>query len=310
MDNILKTLAYFDIFNTPLTREELSHWLWEEKVNDYTDFARRLNNLEKEKKIAKKYGFYFFPGREEIINTSQRAVSIVEEKMQIAVRAGKKIRWIPFVEAIFVCNTVAGGGVKKESDIDVFIIIKNGRLWLSRLLTTIALSIFSLRRNKKRIANKICLSFYATNDGLDFSKIKIADPDIYLIYWLENLIPVYDPNNALKKIKYKNQWAKKYLPNADSNYQTLYRWTVTDSKLSKAVRSFFEKIWQEGYGDLLENQAKKIQQTKIKLNFSNPNKENKLGVIINDHMLKFHENDRREQFQNEWLKNSELRIMN
>lgn len=301
-DSIIKTLTYFDIFNTPLTREELHRWLWEEKVSDYTDFARRLDDLEKQNKIAKKSGYYFLPGREEIINTHQRAVPLVEEKMQIAVRGAKKIRWIPYVEAVFVCNTVAGGGVKKSSDIDVFIIIKNGRLWLSRLLTTIALSIFRLRRDKKHISNKICLSFYATSDGLDFSKIKIADPDIYLVYWLENLIPAYDPNDALKKIRYKNQWAKKYLPNVNDNYQTLYRWAVTDSKLSKTIRYFFETAWIGGYGDLLEAQAKKIQQAKMKLKLSHANKENKLGVIINDNMLKFHEGDRREQFQNDWLK--------
>lgn len=300
-DSIIKTLTYFDIFNTPLTREELRRWLWEEKVSDLADFARRLDDLEKQNKINKKSGYYFLPGREEIINTHQRTVPLVEEKMQIAVRGAKKIRWIPYVEAVFVCNTVAGGGVKKSSDIDVFIVIKNGRLWLSRLLTTITLSIFRLRRNKKHIANKVCLSFYATNDGLDFSKIKIADPDIYLVYWLENLIPVYDPHDTLKKIRSKNQWAKKYLPNTDDTYQTLYRWAVTDSKLSKNIRYFFEKAWTGGYGDLLEAQAKKIQQTKMKINLSGANKENKLGVIINDNMLKFHESDRREQYQNEWL---------
>ena len=196
-DSIIKTLAYFDIFNTPLTREELFHWLWEEKTDDYVGFARRLDDLEKQKKINKKSGYYFLPNRTKIINIRQRAVPLIEEKMQIAAAGAKKIRFIPFVETVFVCNTVAGGGVKKESDIDVFIIIKNGRLWLTRFLTTIILSIFNLRRNKKHIANKICLSFYATNDGLDLSKIKIADPDIYLIYWLENLIPVYDPNNVL-----------------------------------------------------------------------------------------------------------------
>lgn len=300
-DSIIQTISYFDIFNTPLTREELLRWLWGEKAVDYTDFAKRLDDLEKQNKISKKSGYYFLPGREEIINIRQRAVPLVEEKMQIAVRAGKKIRWIPFVEAVFVCNTVAGGGVKKTSDIDVFIIIKNGRLWLARLLTTITMSLFGLRRNKTKIANKICLSFYATNDGLDLSKIKISDPDIYLTYWMENLIPVYDPNNTLRKIKYKNQWAKKSLPNSNENYQTLYRWAVVDSKLSKAVRSFFEKTWTGAYGNLIEKQAKEIQQTKMKLNFTNPNKENKLGVIINDNMLKFHENDRREQYRDEWI---------
>lgn len=302
MHSIIQTISYFDIFNTPLTREELLRWLWGKKAVDYTDFAKHLDDLEKQNKISKKSGYYFLPGREEIINIRQRAVPLVEEKMQIAVRAGKKIRWIPFVEAMFVCNTVAGGGVKKTSDIDVFIIIKNGRLWISRFLTTIIMSLFGLRRSKTKIINKICLSFYVTNNGLDFSNLKINDPDIYLIYWLENLIPVYDPHDALKKIRHRNQWTKKYLQNAKENYQTLYRWKANDSKISKIIKTFFEKAWIGNYGDLMEAQAKSIQQTKMNLNFSDPNKTNKLGVIINDNILKFHENDRREQYRDEWLR--------
>ena len=44
--------------------------------------------------------------------------------MKIANRAVEKIRWVPFLRAIFVCNTLAGPGLKEESDIDVFIITR------------------------------------------------------------------------------------------------------------------------------------------------------------------------------------------
>jgi hypothetical protein len=311
-ESILKTLSYFDIFNTPLTREEIYRWTWEYKNKNYADFISKLDELKERKIIGYKHGYYFLlapsepsevgPGRAAIINKRQRNIPIIEEKMKIAKRACKKLRWIPFLEAVFVCNTVAGGGVKKASDIDVFIIIKKGRLWLSRFLTTLALSFFRLRRTKKNIANKICLSFYVTNDALDLSSVKITDPDIYLIYWIDNLIPIYDPKNYRKKIRHKNQWVKKYIPNALQDYETLRRWRVDNSKISILLRSFFEKMWQGGYGDLVEKQAKEIQKTKMKLNFMSAQNKNNSGVIINDSMLKFHENDRREEYRNLWLK--------
>lgn len=301
-DAIIKTICYFDIFNTPLTREEIFRWLWESNSNDFKILISELEKLTTQKIIEYKNGYYFLPNRADTIEIRERTIPYVEKKMSIAVRACKKLRYVPFLEAVFVCNTVAGGGVKENSDIDVFIVIKKGRLWLSRFLSTILLSIFRLRRNKKQITDKICLSFYATDDNLDLSKISIAQPDIYLAYWIDNLIPVYDPKNFRRKIVDENKWAKKYLPNAFGDFDTLHRWLVTDSKISKCWRSFFEKSWQGSYGDLVEKQAKEIQNIKMKMNITNANKPDNVGVIITDSMLKFHENDRREYFKNEWLK--------
>ncbi len=300
-DSIVKTLAYFDIFNTPLTREEIYHWLWHGEAK-WLELTDELNKLKANKIIEYKHGYYFLPGRMEIASARQRSVPMVEKKMAIARRAGKKLRWLPFVEAMFVCNTVALGGVKPASDIDVFIIIKPGRLWLARFLITLVLGIFGLRRNKKNITDKVCLSFYAADDALDLSAVKISDPDIYLIYWLDNLIPVYDPKNIHKEILKQNQWAKKYLPNGLLSQKTLPRWRADDSKLSAGFRYFFERAWQGGYGNLMERQAKEIQKTKMKLNFASAQNQGGLGVVINDSMLKFHENDRREEYRDLWLK--------
>lgn len=301
-DAIIKTISYFDIFNTPLTREEIFRWLWENNNTDYKKYIAELDSLATQKIIEHKNGYYFLPGRVDTIEIRERTIPYVEKKMAIAVRACNKLRFVPFLEAVFVCNTVAGGGVKENSDIDVFIIIKKGRLWLSRFLSTILLTAFRLRRNKTKITDKICLSFYATDDNLDLSKIAIPQPDVYLAYWIDNLIPVYDPQNFRRKIIEENKWAHKYLPNAFDDFDTLHRWLVTDSKPSGIWRTFFEKSWRGTYGDLVEKQAKEIQGIKMKLNITNANKPDNVGVIITDSMLKFHENDRREYFKNEWIK--------
>ncbi|MDP2692999.1 MAG: hypothetical protein Q8O88_05160 [bacterium] len=300
MNNIIKTLVYFDIFNTPLTREEIFRWSWEHGITNFLDLIKDLEVLVEKKIIESKNGYYFLANRENNIYLRQKTVPIVEEKMQIAVRAIKKIRWVPYVEAVFVCNTVAGANAKKESDIDVFIVTRKGRLWISRLLTTVTLGIFRLRRNKKNVANKICLSFYATDTALDLSKIKIVGTDIYLTFWLDNLIPVYDVKNIQSKIKTENPWLKNYLPNAKTNYNTLPRWVVADEGISKFIKIFFERSWRGKYGDMIEAQAKGIQKTKMKLNFMSTQNKDNTGVVISDSMLKFHENDRREEYRKIW----------
>lgn len=300
MNSIIKTLAYFDIFNTPLTKEEIFRWCWEEKITNYISFLKNLNDLTEKNIIGHKNGYYFLPNRENNIYSRQKTTPIVEKKMKIAMKATKKINWVPFIEAVFVCNTVAGAGVKKESDIDVFIVIKKGRLWIARLLTTITLSLFGLKRTKKNIIDKICLSFYATDDALDLSKIKIDGDDIYLVYWLDNLIPIYDPKHIQAKIKDENSWAKSFLPNSQVNYEALPRWTVKDTGIPKYIKLFFEKSWEKSLGDMVETQAKGIQKTKMKLNLMSAQSKENTDVVITDSMLKFHENDRRDEYKQTW----------
>lgn len=300
--SVLQTLAYFDIFDHPLTSEELYRFLYTDFTDfkiDYSDFVERLEHIDG---IEAKQGFYFLPSREKIVETRQRGIKFIEEKMKIAKRGIKKIRWIPFARAVFVCNTVASAGVSEESDVDVFVVVRKGRLWLTRLLITLVLSLFGLRRTKKKIKNKICLSFYVVDSRLNLEDLAIGNNDIYLIYWLAQLIPVYDPDKIFDSIQEANQWIKRYIPNASEPYKVLHRWKVGNSNLNGHVKKFFEKMWGEGYGRVIENQAKNIQLSKMKRNKASVQNENDKRVVIQDDILKFHENDRRVEYRREWLK--------
>lgn len=297
--SILRTLAYFDIFDYPLTVEELSRYLYCADSSGHLDRFAQLQHFEQLQHIQHKHGFYFLPGREETIAARQDKVKIVEQKMKIAVRGIKKIRWAPFVRAVFVCNTVAGAVVEEDSDIDVFIVTRAGRIWLARALATLTLSFFRLRRTKREINNRICLSFYVTDDNLNLESIAIED-DIYLKYWLAQLIPVYDPDNLLAEIQRANVWASKSLPNVFVPFIPISRWRVKDSKLSIKIKRVLEKIWGSSYGDLMEAQARGMQKARMALNYMSAQNAPDTRVVVNDKMLKFHEGDRREEYREEW----------
>jgi len=296
--SILQTLAYFDIFNYPLTGPELHQYLWgcKKKIN-LADFLIQLSNQDF---LGFKDGFYFLHGREEVVAERQSLVKILEKKMKIAVRGGKKIATVPFVRAVFVCNTLGGVGLSEDSDIDVFIIVKKGRLWLSRMLVTFILSIFGLRRTKTKINNRICLSFYVTDENLNLFKVALSEPDIYLVYWLDQLIPIYDPDNLHKSIMKANVWTEKYLSNGLKEFQVSDRWQVRLGGFKFGLKNFFEKTWGSAYGEMLEKQAKGIQITRMKKNYTSVQNQPDTRVVVNDGMLKFHENDRREEYRKKW----------
>lgn len=298
--SILRTLAYFDVFGYALTKEELRRFLY-----GYTDNPDlQIDNW------PNKDGFYFLPGREENVAARQRAVKWFEQKMKIAKRAIKKLRWAPFLRAVFVCNTLAGPGLVEDSDIDVFVVVRKGRLWLARLLATLVLSLFGLRRTKKIFKDRVCLSFYVTDDNLNLSKIALdedlsgvalAKTDIYLMYWLAQLIPIYDPDNLHTSIQRANQWVKKYLPNAFVPYELSERLQVSNGKISKFIKNLLEKMWSGKYGDLIEKQAREAQKARMKMNYASAQNEPDTRVIVSDQMLKFHENDRRVEYRDLWI---------
>ena len=275
--SIIKTLAYFDVFNYPLTKEELFRYLYTEGTEkmDYTEFLDQLEQLQQLKHFQHRDGFYFLPGRSEIVDDRQNKVKIMEKKFKIAYKGIKKIARVPFVRAVFVCNTLSGPGLDDDSDIDVFVIVKHGRLWLARIFVTLKLSLFGLRRTKRRIKNKICLSFYLADDSLNLEKVAIendssaealAKVDIYLMYWLAQLIPFYDPENLLSSLQKANIWVSKFLPNAFQPYDLIVKFKVGENGFGFKLKNFFEKVWQGGYGDMIEAQAKGAQQAKMKMN--------------------------------------------
>lgn len=294
--SILQTLAFWDIFFHPLTKEELYEMLYgvDKQILDYTDFINELHRFFEQGMVGCQDGFCFLPGREKIVDIRQLKVKLIEQKMKIARRGIKKLAKAPFVRAVFVCNTVAMGFADEDSDIDVLIIVKKGRIWLARFLATLALSLFGLRRTKTKIKNKICLSFYLSDDSLNLEKIAVKD-DIYLIYWIDNLIPVYDPENLHQSFLNANRWVSKYLPNGLRAY-------MLGAYCNTPIRKLFEKMWSGSYGDLMEKQAKAIQLAKMKRNYQSAQNAGDTRVVVSDSMLKFHEMDRREEYRDKWLK--------
>ena len=194
---ILSTICYFDIFDYPLTLLEIWQWLWLDtntekqiELKDIKDILITSRYLNDRLKCSK--GFYFLNSRDDIILTRLRRYALASNKNKIAKRGIEAIKFLPFIKLVGLCNNSGNNNIRDDSDIDLFIVTSKNRLFIARFLVTVLISLMRLRRHDQKIANRLCLSFYASEDDLDFSKIKIIDNDVYLIYWIVNLFPIYD----------------------------------------------------------------------------------------------------------------------
>lgn len=244
-------------------------------------------------------GFSFLPGRESVLERWQSAVRHIDRKLMIAGRACRILRWVPFVDAVFACNTVAIGNADDDSDIDVLVVVRDRRLWFTRLLVTAVLSIAGLRRHGKKIRDRVCLSFYLTPSAFELSEIAIPQPDIYLAYWLRTLIPLFDPENIFYRLQTANRWVESLVP-PTAAFCAAPRIRTDATRASLAWRSFWERAWSGAYGDMLERQAKTLQRARMNRNTESAERRGGTGVVVSDTMMKFHEHDRRKQYQDEW----------
>ena len=291
-ESILKTIAYFDLFNFPLTREEIFSYLWQGVDIDFGKVCATLDELISSKKIEYKESFYFLPGREENVVFRNRAAAEGERKLRRARLAAWLIRNIPFLEAVFVCNSVAEETSKPNSDIDFFVVGKPNRLWFVRFFSNLILKIFGIRTGRNSSADKICLSFYVDHDHLNLSGLRIVAEDIYMVYWLRQLYPVYDQKNILKKIHLENSWVRDYI---------LLQETLPGVSRDKNIlKKILEYLLSGSLGDRCEKFLKNFQFSKLRPELLKMADLADNRVVIGDTILKFHETDARLSIYERW----------
>lgn len=224
---------------------------------------------------------------------------------EIAEQLWKKVRRyigilqiVPFVRMISVCNNLAFGNVDEKSDIDLFVIAKKGRLFIVRSFVTFILHIFGVRRHGDKVAGRFCLSFFVDDTYLDLSPIAI-NHDIYLAFWIKSMKPVIDDGVSGKFLD-ANQWAAEYFERK-SDFEMDLTKVFNGNWFTLSSRRIFEFVFNGKFGDFVERKLRTWQQKRAR-DKSNDASEN-ASLVIDDHILKFHNIDRRRKYRNMWFVN-------
>jgi predicted nucleotidyltransferase len=201
------------------------------------------------------------------------------------------LKSVPFLKMVAVCNNLAFGKVDEESDIDLFIVSEKGRLFMVRFLVTLILQLKGVRRHGKEVAGKFCLSFFVDEEFMNLKKIAIEN-DIYLSYWIKTIVPVIDDGVYLKFID-ENKWTDDFFAEKTSR----------DDHQKIEINSGYKKIWtwvlNGVFGDFLEFVLRKWQMKRAKIKAEKA--DGKASLLIQEHILKFHNIDRRSYYRDLWF---------
>ncbi|MFH0834241.1 MAG: hypothetical protein V2A63_02540 [Patescibacteria group bacterium] len=281
-ENAFRTVCWFDVFGQAASLEEIHRFLLFEK----SDPKKVEQALKKDRRIGSSFGFYFLKGKNaSVLKRCGRQFQAGKLWKRVA-RHLFLLRWTPFLRLAAIGNTLAMGWPDKNSDIDLLIVAPKKRLFTARFFLTFWSQIFRMRRHGRKIAGRFCLSFFLTDNAANLEPLKIGTNDLYLAFWIANLIPIWGDSAEFFAA---NNWIKTYFPNL---------------KLLTTQQKFRRKTWSElilsGWlGDLLEKILKNWQLKRAEKKRLNRTKN---AVVISDEILKFHETDQRAHFLQEWEK--------
>lgn len=250
--SIIKTLAYYDIFDYPLTLEEIYQNLERNSVSQLA-IQSVIRQLCERGLVFKKNDFYLLRNDEHFINRRIIGNKLAEKRIKSAYRMTKFISKFPYVRAILLSGSISKGYMEKDSDVDYFIITNPNRLWVARLLLMLFKKIFLL--NSKKI---FCINYF-----VDTETLEIEEKNIFTATELATLIPTYG-TELYNKLYSKNIWVRDFYP----NYPKRDTIQINDNKKS-LIKRVFEKLLDNSIGDMLDDFAMNLFEKSNRKKYQN-----------------------------------------
>ena len=225
------SILYHDIFDYPLNVKEIIRW----RVG-----KKGLSLFKKTKEVLNKDGLYCLKDKESLLYKRTLRERISNRKTEIAKKNASLLAKLPTVKGVFITGALAMNNAKEESDIDLMIITKRNRLWLTRLTSYLVLRMmnYAVRKpNDKDQKDKLCLNIWLDESALSWGK---KDRNIYSAHEIAQVVPIVDKENVHQRFLQKNRWILDYWPSA-----------VRLSSMQYAVRSMQKSILHSTFYVLL-----------------------------------------------------------
>lgn len=270
---IVRTLLYSDIFDYPLSEEEVWKFLISNKDINKTVFDSKIKKINSV--VFRKNGFLHIEKNAAAVSKRINKFEESQIKLNLAHKIIKKLFIIPTVIFVGLSGNLSMMNAGKYDDIDLFVITRKDTVWITRLLLILCLKILGKhrKRNDKKVADKFCLNMIVDEEKLSLSKNLRS---LYTSHEIAQLKPVMQRGNTYKKFINSNKWIQSYMPNA---YEEIK---------SQRVKEIEKNLFSDLLGDFLsfaffENLVKLFQTTLIKRNLT---KE-----IIEDKFIALHPKD-------------------
>jgi len=259
--NILATLAYFDVFNYPLTQSEI--FLFLAKRYDHAFFSNAIISLVAEHAIYKFDNFYTLKNDISIAKRRSAGNKKAAELIKVAERVGNLLVKFPYVRGIGISGSLSKNFADEQSDIDLFIITAGNRLWIARTLLHFFKKMTFLV-NKQHL---FCMNYFIDEQGLE-----IVEKNIYTAIEVATLIPL-EGDTSFEKFYSANTWSRIYLPN------NCMRVASAKPVKNTVLKTVVEVLLNNRFGTFLDHRLMRITANRW-LKKTQQKKLNTRGIIM------------------------------
>lgn len=267
---ILKLIAYFDVFNYPLKIEEMSRFLSlsEEEILDCINHLNQLDLISINGQ---------FVGTSDLDNKLSKRLIGNEKAEKLWFKAEKNARLIskfPFVRGVLISGSSSKGFIGEDGDLDFFIITKPGRLWVARTSLILYKKLFLFNSHKY-----FCVNYFVDEDHLE-----VEEKNIFTATELVTLLPMINLELHQNLIK-NNKWVNEYYPSLFHDNENiekaqnsrLKRFTekAMSGKIGEKLDQYFMRMtlkrWQKKFSFLSDEDFEVAMKTTTNVSKHHPN---------------------------------------
>ena len=245
--SILAAIVYADLFDYPLTLDELAHY----QVGT-TSLPREIKSSLASHPlvtslVAEAGGYYFLKDRPQLVKLRSGRAQASRRLWRRALRYSGWISRMPFVRMVAVTGALAVHNVGALPDIDLLVVAQEDRVWICRR------ALILLVRVARLLGDDLCPNYVLAQPNLELDQ-----RDFFTAHELAQMVPVYGLNTYHRMLE-ANAWAWKYLPNA------LHHRPLGDIPVRRGIlRSGVERLLSLGYFNSWERWELRRMQAKLK----------------------------------------------
>ncbi len=235
---ILRTILYSDLFDYPLTVEEVAHYLigLPSTVHDVRVCLAR--SLWLADRVTQANGYLALRGREELIARRLARADTSDRLWQRAQRFVRALSWLPFVRMIAITGALAMHNSAAGDDIDVLIVAAPDRVWLTRALAIAVV-----------YAGKLCGDTLCPNYVISERALALDKHTLFVAHEFAQMAPIYG-HCLYDRMRAANPWVERMLPNATQPFRP-----PAEQRLSpggQQLKRLLERLLAGRIGDALE----------------------------------------------------------
>lgn len=233
-NEILSTVAYFDMFSYPLTKREI--WLFLQNLSGQENFDDSLDALVDTAALYRLGEYYSLHNNYSIANRRISGNNKALELLKKAPAITGFLSCFPYVRGVAISGSLSKNYADENADMDLFIITARNRLWIARTL----LHLFKKFTFLVKRQHLFCMNYFISESDLE-----IAEKNIYTATEIATLMP-YRGAEAFEQFYASNRWMNGFLPNkylrvttAEKIKDPWWKWVV-------------EKIFNNAAGNVLD----------------------------------------------------------